>query len=172
MAGGVTVRDLGWERIQRELKRADGSVTKVGFPLGEEPADGELGDMTEVASVAAIHEFGAPKANIPERSFLRAAHDENLRALAALKKRLYSEIVEGRLTTAEALAQLGEWMTNKTQKKIRDLKQPALAPATVRAKARTLRGKRKAKFLAGGGNPLIDTGQMLNSVTHVEEVRG
>lgn len=37
----------------------------------------EVGVFGSRAMIARIHEFGAPRANIPERSFMRSAHLEN-----------------------------------------------------------------------------------------------
>lgn len=171
MPATTEIVDLGWDRIRAEIAKMDGAATKVGFPDGAEPAEGDRGSMTEVATIAAVHEFGAPKAYVPERSFLRTAHDDNLQALNALKERLYKKVVDGEMTTGQALEKLGEWMTGKVKKKIRDVMTPPLQRATVMRKSRSLRSKKKkrAAFITSGGNPLIDTGQMLNSVTHVEE---
>jgi phage gpG-like protein len=39
----------------------------------------EVGVFGSKAKIALHHEFGAPKAGIPERSFMRSAHRENLK---------------------------------------------------------------------------------------------
>jgi len=55
-----------------------------------------------------------------------------------------------------ALSEVGEWMTAKTKAKIRGLKSPPNAASTIKRKK--------------SSNPLIDTGQMINSIQHVEHI--
>jgi hypothetical protein len=159
----ATVKDIdrGWREIRRQLKAADGVRTKVGLPAGGEVSSGtrdgsheEATDMSELASIGAIHEFGAPGAGIPERSWLRSTYDESKNELAYQKNIAYGRMIEGKSTARQAIGRVGEWLTTAVKKKIRDLKIPPNAPQTITRK--------------GSSNPLIDTGQMIQSVQHVE----
>lgn len=47
----------------------------------------EVGVFGSRATVARHHEFGAPKANIPERSFMRSAFAESKRKIVKMMKR-------------------------------------------------------------------------------------
>ena len=51
--------------LERAPKEFENMVAQVGIPSGIQYEDG-----TDVAFVAAIHEFGAPAANIPARPFI------------------------------------------------------------------------------------------------------
>ena len=158
------VIDLGLGDILRELNKADKSNTKVGYPAGGEVKSGTrkgsgrdpVDDISEIAEIAAFNEFGT--ATTPARSFVRSSFDENLQKINSLKARLYKRIIDGKITTRRALGIIGEAHLNQMKKKIRDIKEPANAPSTIRRKK-------------GVNNPLIDTAQMLNSAQHVEEIR-
>ncbi len=47
----------------------------------------EVGVFGSRASIARHHEFGAPRANIPERSFMRSAFGESKRKIVKMMKR-------------------------------------------------------------------------------------
>lgn len=159
----IIVKDFGWNRITHELKLMDNSFTKVGFPENSQvgkprkKVKGEkiATEMSEVAAIAAFNEWGTK--NIPSRPFMSTSFDENLQGLNRLKAKLYIEIVNGRMGVSQALSIIGEFMVSKTKKKIRDISSPPNAPSTIKKKK--------------SANPLIDTGQMINSVTHVEVIK-
>lgn len=163
MGAKTRVVDLGWDRIIKEVRKADNSHTKVGFPQRgdvQRPKDAHADDMSDLVVVAAVHEFGAPKANIPVRSFMRTAFDENVSAINRLKEREYGRILDGKSTVKQSLGKIGLFFQNRVQKKIRDLKVPALKASTV--------ARRRNK----SNNPLVDTGQLVGSVQHVEVING
>lgn len=171
----VIERDLGWGRIVQELLLAQGSYTKVGFPVDAAPGAPRkkvikgrkiASDMSEIAQIAAFNEWGTGVTSgrsggtimyIPPRPFMSTSIDENRVQLNELIDKLYFQIIAGNMTTRRALQIIGEWMTTKTKKKIRDIKDPPNAPETIRRKR--------------SSNPLIDTAQMINSVTHVEVIK-
>jgi hypothetical protein len=160
----IKITDLGWERINAELKIAEKSYTVVGFPQrGEIGAAGAgsrepSADFSELVRVAVVHEFGAPKRRIPERPFMRTAFDENLSDLNEVKKREYQNIIDGKTTAKQGLERLGELHKSHIQKKITDITSPPLRPLTVRRKK-------------GSTKPLIDTGQLRASVQHKEVIK-
>jgi hypothetical protein len=112
--------------------------------------------------LAAIHEFGAPKANIPARSFLRATMDENREAYFGMLIKAADAILESRTTIAHVLAIIGERVKADIQARIRAQTGFApLQPETIARKRRLTR--------AGSTGPvkaLIDTGQLLASITY------
>lgn len=126
--------------IARKLKRAD-SVS-IGFLSGATYPDG-----TPVAMVAAILEYGAPRAGIPPRPFFRnmiaEKQDEWGPAIGAL---LVANDFDAKVT----LSLTGEAIAGQLRESILKTNYPPLKPATIRAK--------------GFSKPLVDTGQMLNSV--------
>lgn len=122
-------------------------VVKVGFPQGKTEADG-----TPTALIAAVHEFGSPERGIPERSFLRSSMRENSQKYVRLNKLNLISILRGNLTADQALGQLGEMAKGDVQVKIRSGDFTPLKQATMDRK--------------GSSKPLIDTGQMVQSVSY------
>lgn len=109
--------------------------------------------------LAAIHEFGSPAANIPERSFLRAP----LRGttwLPDLCAKLTKGVLIGRFTPERAMAILGETSVAAIKRYITtgDGVPPPLQPETIARK--------------GSSRPLVDTSRLLNSITYVVEKKG
>lgn len=166
--GSVKIIDRGLDRIILETRKFRWSYTKVGLPANGSPGESDGGDMRGMADnvmVGAIHEFGAPKANIPERSWLRSAFDKNLPKIGEVVQESYASVVDGRASAKMALAKLGEWFTGRVKTGFADIKSPPYAESTLKAR------RRKG---AGDMNPqmLVDTGQLRNSVQHVEVMRG
>lgn len=120
---------------------------KVGFLAGSTYQDG-----TSVPMVAAIQEFGAPSKGIPPRPFFRRMIAEKGKswpdAIAANYKATGFDI-------DKTLDRVGQGIQGQLRQSIRDLTDPPLAPATVKAK--------------GFGKPLIDTGHLLSSVDYEVE---
>jgi phage gpG-like protein len=143
--------DRGWKRIRAQLLKAGGAFTKVGVQEGEQRDDG-----TDLVTVAAANEFGAPKAKIPERSFIRSTTDEQREEVERVKRRILEKLVDGTSDIKTELAKLGSWMKAQIQKKIVDLKLPINAESTKKKK--------------GSDNPLVDKGQLQQSIRHVEVV--
>lgn len=165
MSAKTKTIDHGWLRIQRELKLAKKSFVKVGFPENGEAKSGnkkgsghEPLEMGDIVTVASVHEFGAPNKNIPVRSFMRSSYDENREEINRVIEKSYDGILAGKETVYWSLQKIGVWFTAKVQKKIRDLREPPNAPSTIARK--------------GSSNPLIDTGQMIQSVQHEVVING
>lgn len=184
MAQRVIVKDFGWQRITEELKYLDKSYSKVGFPENMQPGQPTKkgskskasSTMTEVVYIALIQNYGTKQVvtekqsaflrtiglhvkpgtviEVPAREFMSSSFVENLDALKALIDRLYVRIINGKITTLQALMLLGEFSVSKMKRKIRNLKEPPNHPVTIARK--------------GSSNPLIDTAQMINSITHTE----
>jgi len=127
------------------LKRASSAKeVDVGFLENSTYPSGE-----HVATIAAIQEFGAPRAGIPPRPFFRSTiankGPEWPAAIAALLK-------ANDYDAAKTLAQTGEAVKGQIQQSIIDLVSPPLAPATIARK--------------GSSKPLVDTGHLLASVDY------
>jgi hypothetical protein len=165
MPAKVEVIDLGWNRIKKEIALMDGSYTKIGFPENgivkqtskSSKKKDHITEMSDMVTIASVHEFGAPNRNIPERSFLRSTYDENIAKIKDIQEKELNKIIAGRTTVNMSLSKLGEWFTAKVKRKIRDIKTPPNKPATIKRK--------------GSSNPLIDTGQMIQTVTHKEFIK-
>lgn len=114
-----------------------------------------------MVDIATVHEFGSPKANIPERSFLRRTLNDHGK-IRALMMPIARAAVAGRdITTESHRAALRLEMAVK--KTLTDLRDPPLAAST----------KRKRFYETGDRdpNPLVDTGQLRASITGVVNER-
>jgi hypothetical protein len=93
----------------------------------------------------------SPYITIPERSYLRAGFDANLDKIHREFEYLLSQVLELKISGKTALELIGASVTTKIQDFLVELKEPPLAESTIRAK--------------GSSNPLVDTGQLMNSIT-------
>jgi len=142
----VKRRQPGGDILDRIEQALDGPKTvKVGFP--QEQSEGDQ------VQIATWNEFG--NSRIPERSFFRNAMQEHKAAYRSLMRSEAKKIMRGEGTTRRALERLGIASQGHVQQSIVDLRSPANSPATVAAK--------------GSSNPLIEDGEMRQSVTYLVE---
>lgn len=141
------LKDIDPRAIDRLKQRliADNRVVNVGVPEGKHEEDG-----TPVAMVAAVHEFGSPSQGIPERPFLRVAIQRNRQRLIRLNRINLVKMLRGQIGVEQALGQLGEMGKGDVQTEIRTGDFTPLKDATIKRK--------------GSSKPLIDTGQMVQSI--------
>lgn len=139
----------GGTKLEAALKALADKVAKpatlrVGFLEKATYPDGK-----PVAMIAAIQDYGAPKAGIPPRPFFRnmvaAKSKEWPAAIAALLKANAMDAVKTLKLTGDAIA-------GQLRQSIIDTNDPPLAPATIARK--------------GHSKPLIDTGHMWQSVDY------
>ena len=157
----VEDKDLGLNRIIRTLnKDLDGVVVRGGVQAKEKTVRrGKGGSIRNtdqpLAVIAAIHEFGL--GDMPQRSFLRSAYDENLPVIDKMIQRVANGAVFG-LGTNAALNQLGNVVQGMVQRKIVDGPFVPNSPATIKRKK--------------SSKPLIDTGHLRQSIRYVIERKG
>lgn len=146
-------RISGGDKLKQRLRDiaqavGRGGTLSVGFLENARYPDG-----TPVAMVAAIQDFGAPRANIPPRPFFRnmvaAKQDEWPRAIADL-------IVANDYDIEKSLHIAGEAIAGQLRESIVNTNTPPLAPSTIARK--------------GFAKPLIDTSHMINSIDHEVEL--
>jgi hypothetical protein len=156
MPKGVRIidRDRGFNALERLVRdAARGRAVTVGVHSGEGGAPSGGGGMT-VGDVATVHEFGL--GDVPERSFVRNFADEVRDEATKVEAKLVGAEIRRRGSNVhEALEKFGLWLTAKMQKRIRAGISPALDPVTIERK--------------GSSTPLIDTGQLVSSITHKVE---
>lgn len=87
---------------------------------------------------------------IPERSFLRTGHDENVNRVITQTERAIGQVAAGKMSVDDMLDVYGEQMAASIKKYIRDLSSPPNSNATVETK--------------GSSNPLVDTGGLIESI--------
>lgn len=197
MAMRGTVRDVdhGYNELKKRWINHKSNRGAVVGIFGAGAAQGHGEDATNLL-VALIHEFGAPSAGIPARSWLRAWIDENADEVRRRIRELGKRVISGQLLHDAALEQLGLWIVGRIQARIANKIAPPLKPATVRkrlasdsrkaAVARRKMERARKGALEGGASreeagdagtaaaaadltPLIDTGQFRQAITY--EVR-
>lgn len=148
--------------LQRAVASLDDIVGKVGwFQTAHYP------DGTPVAYVAAIQEFGVPEKNIPPRLGMRATADEKRAKWAGVAEQGAKQILAGNQTPWEAMERLGLVAAGDIRKHITEVTTPPLKVATVKAR---LAGKKQGRVVSITiAKPLVDTGELLGSVTNVVE---
>ena len=110
------------------------------------------GEGLTVGDIASIHEFGAPAANIPQRSFIRAWVDEAT-ASGYIAKTLSTQmaaVVSGKRPLEQACERIALAFEGAVKQRITTNIPPPLAPATIKRK--------------GSSVSLIDSGQLRNSI--------
>ena len=149
----VTDRDNGWKALRARVAKLKGARVRVGI-LDDAPKQESSGappSKLTVAEVAAIHEFGAPEANIPQRSFVRATVDAKAAEIAALQHGQASAVFQGKTELGPALDRIGAKVASMMQATIAAGITPPLKPETVERK--------------GSSKPLVNTGQLKSSIT-------
>lgn len=151
---GIQDIDRGWQRIKRETAALSRKAVKVGI---QSDAGGDIIKRAffneyGTAGGASGGGWGGP---VPARPFVSTAFDENRDDLHAMKARLWDGLMLGRVGADQAAALLGEHHQNQVQGKITSIQTPPNAAVTIEKK--------------GSTNPLIDTGQMRQSVRYEVE---
>lgn len=176
-------RVTGGDKVAATLAKMAAKVAglpnvRVGFLEKAKYPDGN-----PVALVAAIQEFGAPRARIPPRPFFRtmiAAHK------GEWGKELGLVLKSVDFDAKIALDQMGQHIAGELRQSIVDTMAPPLSPITLML--RMMRKKNPSLIVTGrtvgeaarrvaagekatgvSVKPLVDTGHLLNSIDHEVE---
>jgi phage gpG-like protein len=139
-----------FKRLTRELNSGP-TRAKVGI-LSRNGGSARYDNGLSVVEVAAIHEYGAPGANIPERSFIRAPFEGNPSDLKKITKKLARAVLGG-MPMSQAMGLLGEWGVAKIRRYV------SVGGNLAPLKPSTIKRKKSSK-------PLIDTGRLMNAVSY------
>lgn len=145
MKPSFSAKGPGLKGLEEKMKKLAGLEVRVGV-FGDAKFNGS--ELTN-AELAAIHEFGAPRANIPERAHIRGTFDAKQAEWQALTAKLLKGVLADRFTPEQALGILGEKAVADMRAFVRAGVEPPLKPATIRRK--------------GSSTPLIDTGRYVQS---------
>jgi len=152
--------------LVKELEYLASHQLEIGILSGEQESD--------ILLIANVHEFGTriqvtdkmraylhsigihlrgdtKEINIPERSFIRQGFDSNINEINSTIEKLLNGVLEGKTTGRAMLEALGGQVVSKMQEYLINLSEPPNHPATIERK--------------GSSNPLVDTSQMVNSIT-------
>lgn len=128
----------GAKKKEVEIVKADGTIER------------KIDDKTTVALVATVHEYGLGTS--PERSFLRAWHDENRGKNLEAFRKIYKAVIAEKYDVKTGLDRLGLHFVAQIQNRIARGIEPALKDATIKRKK--------------SSKPLINTGQLRSSIRH------
>lgn len=152
MTARVSVTDRGADGLLSRLRRAAGARVRVGvLEEATKATREEEGSPLTLLEVAAVHEFGAPAAGIPQRSFIRAGVDAQLAEIQRVQRALAGQTIRGATTLDVALDRLGAKVAALLQNRIAAGIDPPNSAATIARK--------------GSSKPLVDTGQLKAAIT-------
>ncbi len=166
----ATIKDLS--AIHHAMKTLEKTVVEVGVPEDKDERKNEA-ERKEApmnnATLAYIHEFGSPDANIPARPFLTPGIKKAQPQIVKFLKEAGQAAVAGKeagVTTAYNKA--GLTAQNSVRAVFTDNDWPELADSTKKSKGvKTVTNKDGTTTETGKTNPLIETGQLRKSITYV-----
>jgi len=143
----VTVNSTNGNGIKKLFKRLsnEGSVD-VGILTGE--GQHKDSDLT-VAEIGFYHEFGTVKT--PERSFIRSTINGESKAIKKVARAQYKLVLDGKSTNTKGLGILGAFTAGLIQQKFTSNDWKPNSEKTIEDK--------------GSSRPLIDTGQLRQSIS-------
>ena len=141
---GVIDRDLGFNRIMRDLQKLDGLEVVAGMLKDS----GKASNGASYVDIAIWNEYGTRR--IPSRPFIRISADTNRQAWAKIAQQCVNDVIDGDSPT-EAAQVIGHRMVEDIRKVFGDTsKLKANAPSTIKKKGRN--------------EPLVDSGEMRRRV--------
>lgn len=144
------------------MKSIQGWQSKVGWVARKQYENSKM----TTAAAAAIAEMGSPDKNIPPRPIMRPTIRENKNLWAKIAANEAKKILQGNQTGENAMEILGLKAAGDIREKITQIYEPSLSPKTV---ANRLRKKKNKKIIGKLTKPLIDTEQMITSLTNTVE---
>jgi len=140
------VIDRGWNKILENHKNIKKLDIKVG--LFGENADYK----NNMAMLGAVHQFGSTKMNIPKRPFISEAFDAKEQENKNFIVNEYRKVIDGKQNLKKMIDRIGVKHEGQIKKGITEFNFAPNKPKTVQRK--------------GSSTPLIDSGQMRNSVKY------
>lgn len=141
---GVIDRDLGFNRIVRDLQKLDGMEVVAGMLKDS----GKASNGASYVDIATWNEYGTRR--IPSRPFIRISADTNRQAWAKMAQQCVNDVIDGD-GPRDATQVIGHKMVEDIRKVFGDTsKLKANAPSTIAKKGRN--------------EPLVDSGEMRRRV--------
>ncbi len=138
---------------EKNLQQFKDSVVKAGI-LAKDGSENHSEGIT-VFQIGMIHEFGVPEKNIPRRSFIRVPIENNIKEITKLIENNHRLVGENAMSAKVALDRIGLKAQNTIKQSFRNNDWKPLKRATVKRK--------------GSSRPLIDTGQLIGSISYIVE---
>ena len=141
---GVIDRDLGFNRIMRDLQKLDGMEVVAGMLKDS----GKASNGASYVDIATWNEYGTK--HIPSRPFIRISADTNKQAWAKMAQQCVNAVIDGD-SPRDAAQVIGHRMVEDIREVFGDTsKLKANAPSTIAKKGRN--------------EPLVDSGEMRRRV--------
>lgn len=148
-------RSGNMRRVEKVVETLSKKKVEVGiFNTSHYP------DGTPVAYVAAIQEWGYPQGNIQARSFFRTTIEEQKPNWGRQVAGATQGAIEGKVDINNALEGIGGLASGDIGRKVTQIFSPALKESTLRNR------RYKNKSGHASDKPLVDSGLMLQSITH------
>lgn len=142
----------GIDRLKQMLKEIEAKQVQVGWFETSKYEDG-----TPVAYVATIQEFG--HGAIPARPFMRPTMQQQREEWKNTLKKGFRRVVNDQMEAEEMLLAFGLSAAGDVASSIEAVTAPPLSQVTLEAR----QSKKKTEGVSK--KPLVDTGQMIQSVT-------
>lgn len=171
-----------FKTLSLRLKELGGVESKIGWFESAVYDEGR-----PVAAVAAGNELGIPSRSIPPRPFFRTTEAEQSEEWKKTAAEAAKRVLAGQMTGYDAMELLGQKAEFDVAKKIESITAPVLSPITIGARKYRREGKKVtgatigeiARKLKEGKldltgvptKPLDDTHKMLDTLTHVTEIK-
>ena len=140
---GVIDRDLGYNRIMRDLERLYGMEVVAGMLRDS----GKASNGASYVDIATWNEYGT--GHIPSRPFIRISADTNKAAWEKMAQQCVNGVIDGD-SPRDAAQVVGHRMVEDIRKVFGSSELKANAPSTVKKKGRN--------------EPLVDSGEMRRRV--------
>jgi len=161
MAKNTVIRKTS--NTQSIIKRLQSRSVYIGLPQNSDAYP----DGTSVVEVGAEHEFGSESprtytssrgnkvtvSGVPERSFLRSTAKEKRKDWSELIVKSMRMVLTEKITVEDAMEKVGLRAESDVKKKIVEISDPPNSQQVIDDK--------------GSSNPLIDTGHLVGSITHI-----
>jgi len=138
---------------EKNLQQFKDSVVKAGI-LAKDGSQNHSEGIT-VFQIGMIHEFGVPEKNTPRRSFIRVPIENNIKEITKLIENNHKLVSENAMSAKVALDRIGIMAQNTIKESFRNNDWKPNSRATVKRK--------------GSSKPLIDTGQLIGSISYIVE---
>lgn len=151
-AVSIKVRKDIYKQVKKNLLDFSKLDLLVGVPQEKTEREGNSEPITN-AELMFIHTNGSPVRNIPKRPTIEPTIEENKERISEMFKKAVNKVLANKGDGRADLEKIGLWTVNKIKAKFGSDELVPNAPSTIAQK--------------GDNNPLIDTGQLRNSITYV-----
>lgn len=157
-AVSIKVRKDIYNQVKKNLLNFSKLDLLIGVPQEKTERDKNVqGETTNEpitnAQLMFIHTNGSPIKNIPKRPTIEPTIDENKDKINEKFKNAVNKILTNRGDGKDDLERLGLWVVNKVKARFGSEELEPNTEGTIKRK--------------GSDRPLIDTGQLRNSVTYI-----